>query len=399
MAEKTKILFVDDEAAIRTTLPEILSQFGFDITTAATVPEALHFVMTKKFDVLIADLNIGEPGDGLTVVSAMRRTQPTAVAFILTGYPAIETALEAIRQQVDDYLIKPADIQTMVDKIKGKLTSPRSATHRIQTRPLTELLGQNKPQIVQRWLQLAKQDPQLMAPRLSDQELTAHLPSLIAEAVRAARGGRLSRDGVNAAADHGRTRFRQGCTLASLMRESRILHQVLTRFIQENLLAADISSVIGEVMQIGEVIHAYFERSVQEHIHARHAVNAAAPNPGRSLLLLNADRELALLRDHALRQAGYTVTRADSRKEALRSLKQPFDALVISYPMASKNLTEMSELFRKRNPNSPIITVTKSKWQRVKLDSDHAISGEEGPAAMIEAVEAALNRKQLRRIK
>src|SRR5258708_3149753 len=129
MAEKTKILFVDDEAAIRTTLPEILSQFGFDITTAATVPEALHFVMTKKFDVLIADLNIGEPGDGLTVVSAMRRTQPTAVAFILTGYPAIETALEAIRQQVDDYLIKPADIQTMLDKSKGKLPSPSSATH------------------------------------------------------------------------------------------------------------------------------------------------------------------------------------------------------------------------------------------------------------------------------
>ena len=398
MAEKSKILFVDDEVAIRTTLPEILSQFGFDITVAATVSEALHFVATQKFDALIADLNIGEPGDGFTVVSAMRRTQPNAIAFILTGYPAIDTALEAIRQQVDDYLIKPADIETMVEKIRARLTSPRVAVHRIQTRRLTEIVDRNKPAIVERWLQSAKQDPQITASRLSDHDLTYHLSSLIEEAVRPAGGGRLSPDGVKAAAVHGKTRFSQGCTVASLMRESRILHQVLTRFIQENLMAADISSLIDEVMQIGEVIHAWFEKSVQEHIHARHAASEAAHNTGKSLLLLSANRELALLREHALRQAGYSITRADSRKEALRLLKQPFDALVISYSV-SKNNTEMSELFRKRNPNTPIITITRSKWQPVKLDADHAISGEEGPGAMIEAVEAALNRKQLRRIK
>src|SRR5260370_568852 len=174
MTEKPKILFVDDEPAIRTTLPAILSRFGFDITAAATVPEALHFVTTQKFDALIADLNIGEPGDGFTVVSAMPRTQPSAIPFILTGYPAIEPALEAIRQQGDNYLIKPADIETMVEKIKARLAGPRVAAHRIQTRRLTEILDQNKPEIVERWLQSAKQDPQIMASRLSDPELTTH---------------------------------------------------------------------------------------------------------------------------------------------------------------------------------------------------------------------------------
>lgn len=399
MNESTKVLFVDDEPGIRATLPAILGGFGFTVTPAATVPEALHLVATQQFDVLIADLNIGQPGDGFTVVSAMRRTQPRAVTFILTGYPAFETALEAIRQQVDDYLIKPADVQDMVEKIKLKLTGPRTAPHQVELKRLAELLEQNKTEIFQRWLGAAKRDSQITSANLSDQELTDHLPSVIEEVIHAAHGEDLSEKGQNAASAHGRTRFRQGCTIASVMRECRLVHHVLTRFIQENLLVADISSLVGQVMQIGETIHAYYERAVEEYVHTRHVTSEVGQHQGKSLLLLSADRELALLREHALSRAGYSVAMADSRKEALHFLKQPFDGLVISYSMLSKNLTEMTQLFRERNPNSPIITVTKGKWQRVKLDADHAVSGEEGPAAMLEAVEAALIKKQLRRIK
>ena len=87
---RAHILFVDDEPGIRDTLPAILEQHGFQVTVAATVPEALHAITTGKFDVLISDLNIGAAGDGFTVVSAMRRTQPDCVNFILTGYPAFE---------------------------------------------------------------------------------------------------------------------------------------------------------------------------------------------------------------------------------------------------------------------------------------------------------------------
>ena len=76
-------------------------------------------ITTETFDVLLSDLNIGNPGDGLTVVSAMRRTQPEAVTMILTGYPAFETALEAIRQQVDDYIVKPADVPALVRAIEA----------------------------------------------------------------------------------------------------------------------------------------------------------------------------------------------------------------------------------------------------------------------------------------
>ena len=110
----------DDERVIRETLEAILTTYGFEVSAAASVAEALQRITSEKFDVLLSDLNIGNPGDGLTVVSAMRRTQPDALTMILTGYPAFETALEAIRQQVDDYIVKPADIPALVNTIESK---------------------------------------------------------------------------------------------------------------------------------------------------------------------------------------------------------------------------------------------------------------------------------------
>jgi DNA-binding NtrC family response regulator len=115
---------VDDEEAIRFTLGAILRKHDFEVSTAASVAEALQKITSEKFDVLLSDLNIGNPGDGLTVISAMLRTQPEAVTMILTGYPAFETALEAIRQQVDDYIVKPASIPVLVSTIESKLATP-----------------------------------------------------------------------------------------------------------------------------------------------------------------------------------------------------------------------------------------------------------------------------------
>ena len=122
--KRNRLLFVDDEPNIRLTLPTILKQEGFEVTTAATVPEALDHIVKRTFDVLLADLNIGQPGDGFTVVSAMRRTQPEALTLILTGYPDFDTALQALRDQVDDYLTKPADIKYLVSSVKQKLKQP-----------------------------------------------------------------------------------------------------------------------------------------------------------------------------------------------------------------------------------------------------------------------------------
>ena len=119
-----RVLFVDDEPSLRLTFPAILGMRGFEVRSAATVAQALTEITTRTFDILISDLNIGQPGDGFTVVSAMRRTQPDCINFILTGFPAFESALAAIQSQVDDFLIKPAEIEELVELINEKLQNP-----------------------------------------------------------------------------------------------------------------------------------------------------------------------------------------------------------------------------------------------------------------------------------
>jgi DNA-binding NtrC family response regulator len=126
--EAARVLFVDDEPSLRLTMPEVLRQHGFSVTAVGTVNEALAEITSAEFDVLISDLNFDHPADGFIVVSAMRRTQPNCVTLILTGYPGFETALEALRSQVDDYLINPADVPALVRLIEAKLQQRKSGT-------------------------------------------------------------------------------------------------------------------------------------------------------------------------------------------------------------------------------------------------------------------------------
>jgi two-component system response regulator HydG len=122
MPTRKRLLFVDDEPSIRLTLPAVLEDHGFSVTTAESVPDAIARIDRAQFDVLLSDLNIGQEGDGFRVVSAMRKRHPQCVNIILTGYPAFESAVLAIRHQVDDYLVKPADIDILVRTIKHKLS-------------------------------------------------------------------------------------------------------------------------------------------------------------------------------------------------------------------------------------------------------------------------------------
>ena len=123
-----RLLFVDDEG-IRLTLPLVLQARGFNVRVAASVPEALSEIRTHEFGVLLSDLNIGEDGDGFAVVRAMRKAYPNCVSILLTGYPAFESAVQAIEDQVDGYFVKPAGIDPLVSTIERKLRTRQERGH------------------------------------------------------------------------------------------------------------------------------------------------------------------------------------------------------------------------------------------------------------------------------
>ncbi|HEY0564864.1 MAG TPA: response regulator [Terriglobales bacterium] len=260
---QTRLLFVDDEPAIRLTMPMILSRSGFDVTVAASVKEAIQAITTREFDVLLTDLDIGEKGDGFTVVSAMRRTQPKVVTVILTGFPAFDTALRAIRSQVDEYLVKPADPGHLVQTLRQKL-SHRTEIRPIKTERMSQIIEDHKEQIVDCWLTAVLEDPDLGALPIDREQRAGLLPYVIDEIVRYREGLKdLTPDTIAAAMRHGRERRKQGYTVELMIREARLLHRCVCQFVQDNLLSVDISYLVPDMISAGETIEHLLEIAVR----------------------------------------------------------------------------------------------------------------------------------------
>jgi DNA-binding response OmpR family regulator len=108
MAEPIRSLVVDDEEGIRFVLEETLRKDGHDVTTASGGEEALDQLRDTRFDLAIVDLKLGGRVDGIRVLQAIRWRWPGTAVIILTAYGTLDSALDAIREDVDGYLLKPA---------------------------------------------------------------------------------------------------------------------------------------------------------------------------------------------------------------------------------------------------------------------------------------------------
>lgn len=102
-------LIVDDEENIRSFISETLERVSHHTTLAKNGEEALEILRNQKFDLAILDLNLGGRVDGLRVLEAIRWRWPETAAVILTGFGSLESAMQAIREGVDVYLLKPVD--------------------------------------------------------------------------------------------------------------------------------------------------------------------------------------------------------------------------------------------------------------------------------------------------
>lgn len=257
------ILFVDDEPAIRETLPKILAMQGHTVVTAATVTEALGFITSERFDLLISDLNIGHPADGFIVVSAMRRTNPECVTFILTGYPGFETALQAIREQVDDYLIKPADIRQLLKTIDEKLTTKVPRAIRANKR-LSMILRENIPLIIERTLAAMKQDPELGALPLTDGQRIEGLADALGELANVLDVGGPSM--LEKAAHSSQSRQQQNYQLGMMVQNKRIIEQVVSKVLYENLLSLDLSYLLTDMARLNDAFLWQLASSIQTYL-------------------------------------------------------------------------------------------------------------------------------------
>jgi ActR/RegA family two-component response regulator/CBS domain-containing protein len=118
LTQTIRVLLVDDEEQFVKNMARILKVRGFDVSIAVDGHEAMNAVKyTGGFDVVVLDIKM--PGmDGIEVLGEIKKRAPDTEVIMLTGHATIESGVQAMRKGAYDYLMKPCDIEDLVEKIR-----------------------------------------------------------------------------------------------------------------------------------------------------------------------------------------------------------------------------------------------------------------------------------------
>ena len=260
---KPRVLLVDDSATLRTSLSHILEQSGFAVVRAGSVKEALRLIVSEAFDVLLSDLHMPDAGDGLTVVSAMRHTQPEVATLLLSGYPLMQEAATAIVMQADEIMVKPVAPVILVETIRARLKHEATPPRVVET--VASVVSAGTPSAIKEWLLRVELERNIITVRLDRDARTAHLPELFADLVTRLRNplplGTHALVSI-AAAQHGHLRRQQGYSAAMIVEESRMLQVSIFQTLQDNLHKLDFSLLLVGVMAIADEVDSQLSQTM-----------------------------------------------------------------------------------------------------------------------------------------
>lgn len=129
MDTNIKILVVDDDEVVRLSYLRSLADAHWIVESAWDGNEALRAIKEKAFDVVLLDLRM--PGvDGMEVLKAIKDKWPETEVVIITGYPSIETAKQAVRLGAHDYLAKPVGPDDVINATMDAMTQKKWTLHR-----------------------------------------------------------------------------------------------------------------------------------------------------------------------------------------------------------------------------------------------------------------------------
>lgn len=115
-----RLLIIDDEAALRRSLARILQGAGHEVTTAGSGQEGLLFVSQQTFDLVLLDIRMPDM-NGLEVLDALHSKFPDLPVLLFTAQPDMNSAVEALRRGAIDYLLKPLNPQTLINRTQDIL--------------------------------------------------------------------------------------------------------------------------------------------------------------------------------------------------------------------------------------------------------------------------------------
>jgi DNA-binding response OmpR family regulator len=127
MPDQVRSLVVDDDAAIRFFLAETLKRAGHEVTPAENGDVALELLRDNYYNLAVVDLLLGTRVDGIRVLEAVRWRWPDTAVILLTAHGSLDSAMAAIREGVDRYLLKPAEPRDLLDTVREVLARRQRA--------------------------------------------------------------------------------------------------------------------------------------------------------------------------------------------------------------------------------------------------------------------------------
>jgi two-component system nitrogen regulation response regulator NtrX len=115
-----RILVVDDDETIRTTMKAILKDEGYQVDLASSGEEAIQLATNKTYNIALLDIRLPDM-EGVELLKLMRDSVPRTRKVMVTGYPSMQNAIAALNKNADAYLLKPIDIEKLLALVKEQL--------------------------------------------------------------------------------------------------------------------------------------------------------------------------------------------------------------------------------------------------------------------------------------
>ena len=120
MDKRARILVVDDDENIRNTLKPVLEEEGYVVDLAKDGYEAIAMTEQALYNIALIDIRLPDM-EGVELLTKMRDTVPKMRKIMITGYPSVQNAIEAVNRKADAYLVKPVDVEKLLKTIRAHL--------------------------------------------------------------------------------------------------------------------------------------------------------------------------------------------------------------------------------------------------------------------------------------
>ncbi len=124
MDKKPRILVVDDDETIRTTMKVILQDEGYTVDLAATGKEAIQKTQENAYNLALLDIRLPDI-EGVELLKLLKDNVPRTRKIMVTGYPSMQNAITALNKNADAYLLKPVDVEKLLKTVKDQLQAQK----------------------------------------------------------------------------------------------------------------------------------------------------------------------------------------------------------------------------------------------------------------------------------